>query len=163
MAQVEGGFAGAFAAAPGFAVAWAAGDASEAGTSFGAAGAFVAGDRMSNRRTPGASAGLPLSGGGVASSVGTSTDGDASSSRRGRGATGVRSAGESSIPASGTKVAVFAPSADIHSASALSRSATFVPTAGVVSAGAGPPVSRNPSSDSRPANSLMPSTVRSTP
>ena len=39
----------------------------------------------------------------------------------------------------------------------------FVPTAGVVSAGAGPPVSRNPSSDRRPANSLMPSTVRSTP
>ena len=85
---------------------------------------------------------------------------------------------------SGTNVAVWDPSAVIHSASAFSRSpsAGLASAAGAASAAgsastaagavsgsaaeaasaAGPP-SRKPSSDSRPANSLIPSAVSSMP
>ena len=105
-----------------------AGFAAGGGGDLTAAGTGAAGDGMSNRRSGGgvgASGPFGWAGVGVGSSVDTSTESAVappSSSRWGSsGATGVRSAAESSIPGSGMNEAVFAPSADIHSASALSR------------------------------------------
>src|SRR5215471_8336659 len=121
-------------------------------------GGFGAGAGMSNNRGGGVGAG---------GAAATGSDSDSPSASIGSsGATGVRSAGESSIPGSGTNDAVLAPSGDIHSFSALSiASGDALPWAGVMSGLAGAPsaASRKPSSERRPANSLMPSTVRSTP
>jgi hypothetical protein len=166
------------------------GSVAAAGAGASGGGAFAAGIGMSNSRagSAGVGGGVSVSAGfapsaagpGVDSSEETSTamptsessSASASASSLGRsGATGVRSAGESSIPGSGMNVAVWAPSVVIHSASALSRASRVITPAEGVSSG---PVaiigassclslSRKPSSDSRPANSLMPSTVRSTP